>query len=242
MRLAAANCFDVSDVAITNFIAQEKPTVFCIVNPNNPTGRYWPKESILSFVKGHRETLFLVDEAYIDYLGKQHSLERDVCHHPNLIVVKSMSKAYALSGGRVAYAVCSPTLREHVDKLIPPWSVSLVGQIAGVEALRDEPYYAEKYAETHAIRERMNAHLATCEHWRVFDSCANWILLRLNTLGADQLVETLKRKNIFIRHCGSMSNYLGNHFVRVAVKDPCTAQRVVTEMANCAAVLSEAAR
>ena len=80
-----------------------------------------------------------VDETYINYLPDAVSLEPSVRSLPELVVCKSMSKCYALSGLRVAYAVSQnmATLRRY----IPPWAVSLPGQLAAVAALRNEAYY-----------------------------------------------------------------------------------------------------
>lgn len=242
--------FAVETSKCADFLAREKPSMFCVVNPNNPTGSHWPKEEILLLVKRFRETVFVIDEAYIEYVGKSCSLELEVARHPNLIIVKSMSKAYALSGARVAYAVCTPALRERVGRLIPPWPVSLLGQMAGVEALRDEPYYAAKYAETRQIKEQMVAQLESAKgacdhslqthrHWRVYNSCANWVLLELKQMSAGGLVEALRKEQVFVRHCGSMSEQFRDDFIRVAVKDGATAARIVKDIARCCSALCE---
>jgi histidinol-phosphate/aromatic aminotransferase/cobyric acid decarboxylase-like protein len=94
-----------------------------------------------------------VDEAYVDYAGQDQSLEREACVRPNLIVLKSMSKVYALSGLRVGYLVAHPATVRALAPWTPPWSVSLPAQVAAIEALADPAYYQQKYLETHALRE-----------------------------------------------------------------------------------------
>ena len=88
-----------------------------------------------------------VDETYINYLPDAVSLEPLCGSLPELVVCKSMSKCYALSGLRVAYAVSQnmATLRRY----IPPWAVSLPGQLAAVAALRNEAYYQDQYGIIH---------------------------------------------------------------------------------------------
>lgn len=216
------------------FIFETKPKIVSIVNPNSPTGRYWEKEDILKLCSRFRDTLFTVDEAYIDYAGKEKSLEKSVGEHPNLIVIKSMSKVYALSGARVAYMVCSSFIHKCINQFIPPWSVSLIGQIAGVEALKDESYYLEKYEETHVIRRAMVEKVSKVNSVRVFESCANFFLLELYQTKADTLLSRLQSKGLFIRQCDSMSVQFQNNFVRIAVKDAVTSEgmikKIITEI------------
>jgi len=94
------------------FIAEvnaRQPSLVAIVNPNNPTGALWPRADAARFLDAiPPSTQVLVDEAYIDYAGRDQSLEREASVRPNLIVLKSMSKAYALSGLRVGYLVAHP--------------------------------------------------------------------------------------------------------------------------------------
>ena len=141
----------------------------------------------------------------------------------NLVVIKSMSKVYGLSGARIAYLAASSSIIENVSRFIPPWSVSLVAQIAGIEALKDEQYYSEKYAETHALREEMIKDLQS-PSIKIFNSVANFFLINLTGAGlsAKSIVEELRKQNIYLRNCDSMSKQFHDDFIRVAVKDKIT--------------------
>lgn len=86
-----------------------------LVNPNNPTGRLWPKRELLAWLDSvPLRTLVWVDETYIDYAGAEESVEKEADSRPNLIVLKSMSKAYALSGLRVAYLTACQKLLQRI--------------------------------------------------------------------------------------------------------------------------------
>ena len=120
---------------------QEGYDFVVLVNPNSPTGLHIPKkkmEELLLHIP--QTTLVWIDETYIEYAGANESLEQLACTRENVIVCKSMSKVYALSGVRAAYLCCSPQLIETLKSLTPPWAVSLPAQAAAILALKDKYY------------------------------------------------------------------------------------------------------
>src|SRR6266853_6608468 len=121
-------------------------------------------------------------------------LERETARRPNLIVLKSMSKVYALSGLRVAYLVAPAVLRRRLARLIPPWPVGLAAQVAAVEALRDPQYYAARYAETHQLRRKACLRLSGISGLQVHPSQANFYLVETERAAA--LAERLRAMNI----------------------------------------------
>jgi histidinol-phosphate/aromatic aminotransferase/cobyric acid decarboxylase-like protein len=219
--LKKENNFRVGAAELKEQLAQIQPSVAVIVNPNSPTGQYWDSKEILQLCKEFSETLFVVDETYIDYIDAEHSLEWHVTDTVNLVVIKSMSKVYALSGVRVGYLAAHSQIIEFIRPFIPPWSVSLIGQIAGVEALKAPEYYQVQYKKTHTERMRMTQVLRTIQGITVLEGVANFILIDLhNTITADGLVQTLRKQNIFIRNCDSTSIQFQNDFVRIAIRSP----------------------
>ena len=92
--------------------------------------------------------------------SRSESLEKFAAKSKNVVVCKSMSKVYALSGARAAY-LCGPAeTLEELRATTPPWAVSLPAQIAAVAALHDPDYYAARYVETHRLREELVAGLS----------------------------------------------------------------------------------
>src|SRR5712671_4348466 len=127
-----------------------------LVNPNSPTGQHVPRaelERLLS--RAPARTRIWVDETYVEYAGANQSLEQFATRSENVIVCKSMSKVYALSGARVAYLCAGAHQLEELRAITPPWVVSLPAQVAAVYALQDPGYYAARYAETGALREEL---------------------------------------------------------------------------------------
>ncbi len=145
----------------------------------------------------------------------------------NLIVCKSMSKVYALSGARAAYLCAGPHQLEELRAITPPWVVSLPAQVAAVRALDDPDYYAARYAETGALREELVGQLRTLG-LEIVPGIANFILAHLPSEGPDAatIVKRCRQFNLFVRDAGAMGSQLGSHALRIAIKDRPTNQRI----------------
>ncbi|HKF21560.1 MAG TPA: histidinol-phosphate transaminase [Candidatus Angelobacter sp.] len=194
-----------------------QPELVVIVNPNSPTGQHWPREELTEFIRQLPETRILVDETYIDYVSPKESLEREIGQFNNLVIIKSMSKAYALSGLRAAYLVAQEEIARSMARRLPPWSVSLPAQVAAVEALQDPEYYQRRYDETHALRAETLNLLTDVPELQLFDSCANFYLVKTEQSAA-LLQSQLENQGIFVRHCDSMGLQFHDNFLRIAVK------------------------
>lgn len=225
--------FRINTDSLIDGINKHKPRMVVIVNPNSPTGQYFPKEDILKILKSiSQNILFVIDETYIEYVGRNYSLEKDVLNFENLVIIKSMSKVYALSGARVAYMVANPRIVEKIGNFIPPWSVSLVGQVAGVEALKDEKYYEGKYQETHQLKQEMIGELSKIKSIKIYPSVANFFLVELldEEIKSEEIVTILHKQNIYIRNTESMSSQFSSKFIRIAVKSNESNRRIVSEL------------
>ena len=193
-----------------------------VVNPNSPTGQYLTKAEVQELLtKLPEETTLFIDETYVDFIGRDQSVERLVTDHKNLVVLKSMSKIYALSGARVGYLAAHSDVVEQMGKYIPPWSVSLIGQVAGVEALKSEAYYRERIEETHRLRFDFSDKLGKIPGVVLYPGCANFVLLGIGETGkkAQDVYDELARQNIYIRDASSMSSQFNQDFIRTAVRD-----------------------
>lgn len=200
-----------------------------LINPNNPTGRLTSREALEKVLNNMPSaTKAWIDEAYIEYAGEGHSLEHFAVKSENIIVCKSMSKCYALSGMRAAY-LCGPNrLIEELRRITPPWAVSLPAQVAAVAALQDPEYYAKRYTETHRFRDQLVEQLKSIKGIHMVPSVGNFILCRLSLHGtcAADLIERCKEYDIFLRDVSSMSIRPDKRSFRIAVKDMDTNTRI----------------
>jgi histidinol-phosphate/aromatic aminotransferase/cobyric acid decarboxylase-like protein len=200
-----------------------------LVNPNSPTGQHIlrdPLENLLR--KAPAKTRFWIDETYVDYAGPEQSLERFAASSENVLVCKSMSKVYALSGARVAYLCAGAHQLESLRAVTPPWVVSLPGQVAAVRALQDPDYYAMRYAETARFRMGLAKALQKLG-WSVNPGIANFLLCQLPETqpAAAQIVEGCRRRGLFLRDARLMGTNVGLRTIRVAVKDEAANARML---------------
>lgn len=201
-----------------------------IVNPNSPTGVYLSKgemEEMLAQIP--TSTLVWLDETYIDFVDITYSLEKFAVKSENIMICKSMSKVYALSGARAAYICSSPHLIEKLRHISPPWAVGLVAQAAAIAALKDQEYYSIKYAETHELRNKLKDDLKKLGITDIIEGVANFLLFYLPSHfpTAEEFIESCKLKNLFIRNVANMGNNLGNNAIRIAVKDDKTNNQMI---------------
>ena len=171
-------------------------------------------------------TCVWIDETYVDYVGSEHSFEPLAAASRNVVVCKSMSKVYALSGLRAAY-LCGPRhLIDELRAITPPWAVSLPAQVAAVNALQDSSYYRQRYAETHRYRGELS-HRLTELGFEVTPAVANFLLCRLPDSGISvtEFVKRCRARNLFVRDVSNMG--VSERAVRIAVKDKLTNDRML---------------
>jgi histidinol-phosphate/aromatic aminotransferase/cobyric acid decarboxylase-like protein len=223
LRRAAGFAFDLTELARC---LQRGYDFVALVNPNNPTGRHVPRSELAPVLAAApRRTRFWIDEAYIDYVGPDESLERFAAASPNVVVCKSMSKAYALSGARAAY-LCGPESIVHdLRSITPPWVIGLPAQIAGVLALRDPGYYAARIAQTRRLRDALANDLGALGI-DVTPGAANFLLCRRNGSAAE-LLAACRERGLFLRDVSSMMSHPHRGMFRVAVKDHETNARII---------------
>jgi histidinol-phosphate/aromatic aminotransferase/cobyric acid decarboxylase-like protein len=196
-----------------------------LVNPNNPTGLHVPRvalETVLREVPSR--TLVWVDETYVDYVGSAESVERTAAASDSVVVCKSMSKAYALSGVRAAYLCAPPRLAAELRRRTPPWAVSLPAQLAALRALASPAYYAARYAETRRLREELASGLGALPGVTVVSHGANFVLGELDArLDGPAVLARCRARGLYLRELPSVSP----RTFRVAVKASETNRRIV---------------
>lgn len=205
------------------------PDLVVLVNPNSPTGQFVSADEISALLEvAPPSTRIWVDEAYIDYVGE--TAERLIGHHDNLIVCKSMSKAYALSGARVAYLAAAPHQLDELRAFTPPWVVSLTAQVAATRALESAAYYVDRWSETAVLREELAAGLGGLG-WEVVPGCANFLLVHLPAEGppAEQVLNHARSRGLYLRDTTNMGT---GGALRIAVKDSRTNRQTLEVLAE----------
>jgi histidinol-phosphate aminotransferase len=191
----------------------EGAAVAWLCAPNNPTGAPEDRETLLRVLDaaaalGSRAPVVVVDEAYHEFTGETLVPLRE--RYPHLVVVRTLSKAFALPGIRVGYAVaCRPTI-ERLERNRPPGSVSTISAAVAVAALRRpdraRAMVAAVPAERAWLRERLDA-----AGWTTYPSVTNFVLARIGTPEeAEDATDWLLRRGIVSRTFGP-ANPLRGH-------------------------------
>ncbi len=211
-------------------LAKSNYDLIVLVNPNSPTGQHVPAENLINALRQiPSNTRIWVDETYVEYCGKEQSLEKFAISTTNTVICKSMSKVYALSGLRAAYLCASAIQLEKLRSISPPWAVSLPAQIAALKAIKEVAYYEQCYALTHVLREEFTRKLLEIKSLEVIQSKANFVLCFLPEHGPDAatVVARCKEKGLFIRDVSSMGKNFNSHTLRIAIKDEHTNRKML---------------
>lgn len=164
--------FDRSMRLPTGAISDSPARAFFLTSPNAPTGVGFPTAEIERAVAASR-ALFVVDEAYAPF-ARENAVSL-LGRYANVVVVRTFSKAYALAGIRVGYALADPSVIDVLDRVRDSYNVSRLSQVAAIAALEDQSYYADVIARLVATRDRFLGDLLNRRAWRTYDSQANFI-------------------------------------------------------------------
>jgi histidinol-phosphate aminotransferase len=145
-----------------------------LCNPNNPTGGAVPIEAVERLVR-RVACLVIVDEAYAEFHGQ--SILPLVREEPRLIVVRTLSKAFALAGARIGYAVCAPEAAELANRMRPPNSISYISALLGEAALHDLPAMRATVSMLLAQRQALAEALGEMGY-EALPAVANFVLAR----------------------------------------------------------------
>ena len=171
-------------------------SLFYLTNPNAPTGLLYPADEVTRFCGSFRGVVVL-DEAYVDF-ADQHGMEL-AKGLPNVLVTRSLSKAYALAGLRVGYAVGPAELVAALYKIKDSYNVDRLAQVLACAALRDQEYFRQVMHWIRSTRQRVTDALIS-RGYRVLPSQANFLFLKSPHLSGRDLFRYLREQKILVRH------------------------------------------
>lgn len=176
-----------------------EPALVYICNPNNPTGNIHSIDYIEHLLIAFPDTLFLIDEAYYEFSGI--TAKDLVLRHDNILISRTMSKAFALANFRVGYLIASKDNVQFINKIRNPKNLSTFAQKAALAALNDTDYmwrYVEQVKESKQFFLRELAQGCPCI--RSFAGYGNFSLLQFRTVEEKkECVAWLAEHNVFVR-------------------------------------------
>ncbi|MCX8027129.1 MAG: aminotransferase class I/II-fold pyridoxal phosphate-dependent enzyme [Thermodesulfovibrionales bacterium] len=205
------------------------PDMVILCNPNNPTGSLLGREELLEIAKVTRalKIHLVIDEAYIDFCH-QHSLINDVIENPYLLVIRSFSSFYGLTGLRLGFAVVNPSLIDRVKRLQQPMSVNTLAQICGVSVINDKNFISQTIRLISEEKTTLEDGFRAIKI-RYFPSACNFYLIKIDN--AQEVLESLKQKAIILRGCSDFKG-LDNSFLRVTVRSYKENMKLLKELAK----------
>ena len=206
-----------------------------LCNPNNPTGRLVARNDVLAIAETARQQgcYLVVDEAFLDFCPGE-SVLAEVKGNPYLIVVRSMTKFYALSGLRIGYALMHPSVALQVKPYKEPWTVNALAQKAAIEVTKDLSFQKASLAAMAEEKSFMEEELRKLRI-EFIPSRANYYLLRLER--ALEVKTALQERGILVRDCSNFVG-LGPGFLRIAVRSRRENEILIAEMGRICAHLS----
>jgi histidinol-phosphate aminotransferase len=159
-----------------DLVKERRPSVVLLPSPNNPTGTALPPEAVTTLCEAAGDGLVVVDEAYGEFrrAGTPSALEL-LPRHRNLVVSRTMSKAFALAGARLGYLAAAPEVCDAIRVVRLPYHLSAVTQAVALAALRHAPELLGRVDDLRAERDETVAWLRARGH-RVAESDANFVL------------------------------------------------------------------
>jgi histidinol-phosphate aminotransferase len=179
-----------------------------LCNPNNPTGELLP----VAFIERLAEAspgVVAVDEAYFEFSAV--TAAGLVARFPNLVVVRTLSKAFGLAGVRVGYALAGPRISAALRRVRPPGSISVVSEALGVQALRDLDGMRERVSRIVVSRDALSREITGLK-LPVHPSAANFLLVQTG----DGAASWLLRRGLVVRTFPKGSPLAG--FIRITVR------------------------
>lgn len=202
----AADQFHLDLAKVSAWIQAERPVVLWLCNPNNPTGMWLDRQALLRLAEACASigSLLVIDEAYWRFLVPQEAFSAvQLLGQPggaHLLVLRSLTKDYALAGVRLGYAVAAGDVIARLRACLPSWNVSALAQAAGIAAVMDRAHLTQSLDEL--ARERHDFFSALQDLGaRIMPSRTHFCLIEAGD--AHAIRQRLLSRHILVRDCTS---------------------------------------
>lgn len=203
------NDFTINVDDVIKSIEENDPKLTIICNPNNPTGTTIKRDDVLRIVKS-TDNVVIVDEAYMEFSNE--SVVDEIENYDNLIVVKTMSKAFSMAGIRTGYLIANEELVKTIEKVRPPYNLNSISALLATKALKQKDKMLSYVENLKVEREKIYEKLIDMGV-KAYKSGANFVFF---SSPIDNLAEKLIENDVLIRKFGGK---LDNYY-RVTVGSP----------------------
>ena len=187
-----------------------------ICNPNNPTGELLPRAFIEEVLKAADNIVF-VDEAYMEFAQKESVIDL-INTYPNLIVLRTLSKAFALAGMRCGYLSADEALIEAIAKIKAPYNLNAFTQLFAPIVIRHREDIFKVRDAICVERDRLYAAMKEIQGVTVYPSCTNFLLVQVDKK-QEEIFEALRRKDILVKIYRNSQDIPNGFRISVTTKD-----------------------
>ncbi len=203
--------FELDEPAMLAAMREHRPAIVYLAYPNNPTANLWDDAAIAHIIALQAELggLVVMDEAYQPFSSRTwlDVIRREPERHPHLLLMRTMSK-FGLAGVRLGYMMGPKALVQEIDKLRPPYNISVLNYECGLFALEHAEVFARQASELRAQRALLLQGLHTLPGCKAWPSDANMVLLRVPD--AQATFEALKARRLLVKNVSRMHPLLAN--------------------------------
>jgi histidinol-phosphate aminotransferase len=188
-----------------------------ICSPNNPTGNQIDRKTVIEIVDSLKGRLVLVDEAYVDFAD--YSLSADATRRNNVIVLRTLSKAFGLAGARVGYMVANEKfIRTFKSVIQSPYPISTLSLAIASGVLKRADHVKQTIKTVRAERDRVFERLSRLEGVRVFGSDANFLFIEASR-HYQPISKALKSNGIVVKMLGNIAGHRGCMRVTIGTRE-----------------------
>lgn len=195
------NSLDIEEFIVT----AKKSHAIYLCSPNNPTGNQFDKLDILHILKTLKNHLVIVDEAYVEF--SKYSLTKYVNEYPNLVILRTFSKALGLAGARVGYMIANEELAGLFRNRIQlPYALNSLSLAIAVSLITRPKKVQQSISLIKHERDRLYQNLSKIKNIDVYKSDANFLFIKCNTKYS-RIMESLEYSKIIVKGLGNIKNY-----------------------------------
>ena len=201
--------FELDETAMLAAIAEHQPAIVYLAYPNNPTANLWNADSMARVIAaaGSVGCLVVLDEAYQPFSSRTYldTIRTNPGAYPHVLLMRTMSK-FGLAGVRIGYMVGPKVLIAQVNKVRPPYNISVLNCECALFALEHADVFAQQATELRAQRTHLLAALRAMPGLKAWDSDANMILIRV--ADAQNTFDELKTRGVLVKNVSKMHSLL----------------------------------
>ena len=211
--------FALDEAAMVAAIAEHQPAIVYLAYPNNPTANLWDAGAMARVIAaaGAAGSIVAVDEAYQPFSSRTYLdvIRANPADNAHVLLMRTMSK-FGLAGVRIGYMMGNQELIAQVDKVRPPYNISVLNYECALFALAHQDVFAAQAEQIRAQRAMLLIVLRTMPEVKAWDSDANMILVRILAKGDDggekaqKVFDGLKARGILVKNVSKMHPLLAN--------------------------------